>query len=83
VTGCRSLSADTPVTFSCKCTLVKEFIVMEALSVILVRWSCVSSSDEYQIIRETLGREMKEQPVHGVFAFIYSLDPEIGVLIPY
>lgn len=55
---------------------------MEALSVILVRWSCVSSSDEYQIIWEALEMQMKEQPVHGGFPFIYSLDPEMGGLDP-
>ena len=55
---------------------------MEALSVILVRWSCVFSSEEYQIIWETLGMQMKEEPVHGGFSFIYSLDLEIGGLDP-
>lgn len=54
---------------------------MEALSVILVRWSCVSSSDEYQIIWEAFGMQMKE-PVHGGFCFIYSLDPGTGGLDP-
>lgn len=52
---------------------------MEALSVILVRWSCVSRTDEYQTILETLERQMKEL---GVFFLTYSLDPEIRDLDP-
>lgn len=41
---------------------------------ILVRWSCVSRTDEYWTIWETLERQMKEL---GVFFLTYSLDPEI------
>lgn len=79
LTGYRSLSADAPVTSSHKFTWIRYFIVMEALSVILVRWSCVSRTDEYMIIWETLERQMKEL---AVFFFTYSLDPEIGGLDP-
>lgn len=49
---------------------------------ILVRSSCAFSRDEYQIIREALGRQMKEQPVHGEFSLIYNLVPEIRGLDP-
>lgn len=42
----------------------------------------MSSSDEYQIIRENSETQMEEQPVHSGFSFIYSLDPEIGGLDP-
>lgn len=42
----------------------------------------MSSSDEYQVIWETLGRRMKEQEVHGGFSFIYSSDPETRGLDP-
>lgn len=74
LTGCRSLSADAPVTSSHKFSWIRYFLVMEALSVILVKWSCVTRADEYQIIWETLERQMKGL---GVFFLTYSLDPGI------